>query len=152
MNKLRTETGRFVVSVTGEWSYNNLPKGEIGEGKSNRWNLTSLGKILYDVACHSRGLGDLKNSLKSCVSIGLAESPHASVELFADTSTTVTTAHRAIQFILNSLFHSELYLYFKIPTCKTLTRHNCSVILSVPTAESQSRSSRSHLVSQAICV
>lgn len=152
MNKLRTETGRFVVIVTGEWSYNNLPEGETGEGKCNRWKLTSLWKILYNVACHSRRLGDLKSSLKSSVFIGLAESPHASKELFAGKSTTATTADRASKFILNSLFHSELYLYFKIPICKTLMRHNCLVILSVPTAESQSCNSRSHLVSQAICI
>lgn len=43
MNKLRIETGRrFVIIITGVWSYNNLPNGETGEGKSNRWNLTSL--------------------------------------------------------------------------------------------------------------
>lgn len=32
MNKLRTETGRrFVIIITGVWSYNNLAKGEIGK-------------------------------------------------------------------------------------------------------------------------
>lgn len=95
------------------------------------------------------GFGDLLSSLKSSASIGLAESPQVSEELFVDTT---TTAHTAIKFILNSLFHSELYLYFKLAICKTLMRHNCSVILSEPTAELQSCSSRPHSVSQAIYI
>lgn len=98
------------------------------------------------------GFRDLQSPLKSNVSIGLAESPHVSKELFANTSTTATTAHTVIKFILNSLFYSELYLYFKIVISKTLMRHNCALILSVPTAELRSCSSRSDSVSQAIYV
>lgn len=58
--------------------------------------------------------------------------PHVPKELTADTS---STAHTEIEFVLNSIFHSELYLYFKTANCKTLMRHNCPVIFSVPTAE-----------------
>lgn len=145
MNKLRMETERqFVIIIMGMWSYNKLPKMR----EWGKWNLTCLWKTVMLHAKAEEWIWWPPKFLS--ISIRLAESPHASENLFADTSARVTTAHTGIKFILNSLFHSELYLYIKIAVCKTLMRHNRSAILSVPRAELWSCSSRSDFMSQAI--